>query len=294
MNGALTCSSRVRPSNRCCTPLRWRASAIPTATAGWTFGEYLTPATILWDVPTQFQNPLYTPVNFDGRFRGPLSVRSALANSINVAAVKVYDLVGNERFLDTASRMGLTFLPEAQFGLPTGVGATEVRLVDMMRAYSVLANTGRDIPLRAITRITSADGTQIELRGRLAELEPTAVVQPNVAFLLQNILSDNNARGPVFGLNTPLHLPEFDGAIAAKTGTTNDARDLWTMGFSRNTVVGVWLGRPDNNPTQATSLQTGGAHFQYGDACRAGRPSATRVSSVRRVTPCRKGAWSLR
>jgi hypothetical protein len=86
-------------------------------------------------------------------------------------------------------------------------------------------------------------------------------VQPNIAFLLQNILSDNNARSLVFGLNTPLYLPEFDGAIAAKTGTTNDARDLWTMGFSRNTVVGVWLGRPDNNATQATSLQTAAPIF---------------------------------
>ena len=223
--------------------------------------EYLTPATILWDVPTQFQNPLYTPVNFDGRFRGPLSVRSALANSINVAAVKAYNFVGNDRFIDTATRMGLTFLPEALFGLPTAVGATEVRLIDMIRAYSVLANTGRAVPLRAITRITDADGNQIELRGRLAQQEPSVVVQPNIAFLLQNILSDNNARGPVFGLNTPLYLPEFDGAIAAKTGTTNDARDLWTMGFSRNTVVGVWLGRPDNNPTQATSLETAAPIF---------------------------------
>ena len=225
------------------------------------FNEYLTPATILWDVPTQYQNPLYAPVNFDGRFRGPLSVRSALANSINVAAVKAYEFVGNERFVETANRMGLTFLPEAQFGLPTAVGATEVRLIDMMHAYSVLANTGRNVPVRGITQITRADGSQVELRGRLAETEPVAVVQPNIAFLLQNILSDNNARGPVFGLNTPLYLPEFDGAIAAKTGTTNDARDLWTMGFSRNTVVGVWLGRPDNNPTQAASLQTAAPIF---------------------------------
>lgn len=225
------------------------------------FNEYLTPASLLWDVPTQYQNPPYTPVDFDGRFRGPMSVRSALANSINVAAVKAYNFIGNERFVDTANRMGLTFLPEAQFGLPTAVGATEVRLIDMMRAYSVLADTGRSIPLRAITQITNADGTQVELRGRLAAQEPQTVVEPSIAFLLQNILSDNNARGLVFGLNTPLYLPEFDGAIAAKTGTTNDNRDLWTMGFSRNTVVGVWLGRPDNNPTQADSLTTAAPIF---------------------------------
>ena len=215
--------------------------------------EYLTPASVLWDVPTAYQNPAYTPVNFDGEFRGPISVRYALANSINVAAVKAFAFIGADKFIDTARRLGLTFLQEPpQVTLASAVGATEVRLYDMMAAYGTLANTGRYVPLYAIISVKDADGNPITIEPRP---DPAVKVQPEVAFLIQNILSDNTARADEFGTNSPLFIPEYGDRVAAKTGTTNDARDLWTMGFTRNAVVGVWLGRPDNAPTRGGSLE---------------------------------------
>lgn len=211
--------------------------------------RYLTPASILWDVPTTFSTiPPYSPVNFDGRFRGPISVRSALQNSINVAAVKAFDFIGAPKFQDVAARMGLTFPENAQFGLATALGAVDVRLYDMMVAYGTLANNGARVPLYIIESITDADGRPVTITERPA---PTQAIQPSVAFLMQNILSDDNARAEQFGTGgwmTIEGLPRSN-YVAAKTGTTNQNRDLWTMGFTTNAVVGVWLGRPDNAPT---------------------------------------------
>ncbi len=212
--------------------------------------DYYTPATILWDVPTSFQNPAYTPVNYDRAFHGPVALRYALANSYNVPAVKTLNFIGLDKFLDTAQRMGLRFLPEAQFGLPTALGANEVRLYDMMQAYGTLANDGTRVQEYAITGITDGDGNAVDLPERA---QPAQAVQPQVAFLMQSILSDNAARSAAFGANSALNVPGYDGRVAAKTGTSNDNRDLWTMGFSSNFVVGVWIGRVDNNPTVNTS-----------------------------------------
>lgn len=216
--------------------------------------QYMTPATILWDVPTTFQTiPAYTPVNFDGSYRGPTTVRAALAQSLNVPAVKVYDFVGADAFRDTSARMGLRFLEDAQFGLATALGATEVRLYDHMQVYATLANNGvRALPY-AITEITDSAGAAVALPGRP---QPSQVVQPQIAYLMQNILSDNDARTPQFGANSGLILPEYPGLVGAKTGTTNDNRDLWTLGFSRNMVVGVWMGRHDNQPTRSSTQQS--------------------------------------
>ncbi len=128
--------------------------------------DYYTPATILWDVPTSFQNPDYTPVNYDRNFHGPVALRYALANSYNVPAVKTLNFIGLDKFLDTAQRMGLRFLPEAQFGLPTALGANEVRLYDMMQAYGTIANDGTRVqntpspasPTATATRSTCRSG----------------------------------------------------------------------------------------------------------------------------------------
>lgn len=214
--------------------------------------EYFTPATILWDVPTNYPtNPPYAPINYDREFHGPQAVRYALQNSYNVPAVKTYEFIGTDKFIDTATRMGLRFLPEAQFGLPTGIGATEVRLYDMMAAYGTLANSGQRQSLFAIAEITAGDtNEQIPLPERP---EAQQAISPGVAFLMQNILSDNQARAAEFGTNSGLAFAQYPGLVAAKTGTTNDNRDLWTLGFTRTAVVGVWLGRPDNNPTFNTS-----------------------------------------
>lgn len=213
--------------------------------------EYLTPASIIWDVPTTYPtNPPYAPPNYDGRFHGPQAVRYALQNSYNVPAVKVFDFIGPEKFVDIAARMGLMFQDSTQFGLPSALGANEVRLYDLVEAYGVLATGGRRVQPFAITSITDAAGNQVEIP---PHPEGEQVISPQVAFLLQNILSDNQARSSAFGLNSGLTIPEYDGMVAAKTGTTNDSRDLWTMGFTNNMIVGVWTGTVDNGPTRATT-----------------------------------------
>jgi membrane peptidoglycan carboxypeptidase len=211
---------------------------------------YYTPATILWDVPTTYGDAANTVItNFDNEYHGPRSVRNALQNSYNVPAVKAYRFIGTPNFQQTAQAMGLRFLPEAEFGLPTGVGATEIRLYDMMEAYGTISNDGTLVPLYAIEEITDAAGNPVEWE----RAAPSQAIQPATAFLMQNILSDNQARTEEFGANNRLFFNQFPDQVAAKTGTSNDGRDLWTMGFTDDLVVGVWLGHVDNNPTFNTS-----------------------------------------
>ncbi|MBK8020153.1 MAG: penicillin-binding protein [Chloroflexi bacterium] len=215
--------------------------------------SYYTPATILWDVPVTYEGtPPYAPVNYDRTFHGPQGLRYALANSYNVPAVKTYAFIGNDRFRETAERMGLRFLPEATFSLASALGANDVRLYDMMQMYGTLANNGVRTPLTAITSIRTSDGQEVPLPSTV-QVQSVQAVQPQIAYLLQSILSDNQARTPAFGANSPLNIAGYAGQVAAKTGTSNDNRDLWTMGFSRTMVVGVWIGRHDNGPTVNTS-----------------------------------------
>lgn len=228
---------------------------------------YMTPASILWDVPSSYPiagSAPYQPTNFRaGTFYGPTRLRIALQNSYNVSAVKAFEFIGVEKFVATAERMGLNFLPEAIFGLPSALGANEVRLIDMMKAYGTLANSGRYVPLYAIDRITEDAGgitAQVPLPERP---QPTQAVAPQVAFLMQNILSDDNARAGEFGRDSALTLTRSgiptQNFVAAKTGTSDNGRDLWTMGFTSNTVVGVWLGTFDNARTVGVSGFTAAA-----------------------------------
>ncbi|MBZ0298548.1 MAG: transglycosylase domain-containing protein, partial [Anaerolineae bacterium] len=216
------------------------------------YNEYLTPATVLFDVPRDFQDPRLATTNADGQFRGAVSLRQALANSINVAAVKVFDFVGSERYVDIARRMGLTFLNEPPVIDPrTGIGqVTEVRLWDMMKAYSVLANTGQYVPLRAISEIRDSDDQVVPLTDSLTPRQANGVVSPSTTFLIQNILSDAQYYDALFA---PLFLENYPSRTAVKINQINDNRDMWAIGFSRNAVVGVWMGRPDNNTTVANS-----------------------------------------
>lgn len=205
--------------------------------------SYLTPATILWDVRTDFGN--YVPVNFDREYHGPVSVRTALANSYNVPAVKALNFVGVGELRAVAERMGIDFLPEVQLNLTTAVGGTDVRLFDMTEAYATLANDGLRVPFYTITQITDFEGNEVALPPRP---EPAQAISPGAAFLIQSILADNVARAIEFGTNSPLVIEGLVDYVAAKTGTSDENRDLWTMGFSSNYTVGVWIGRNDNAP----------------------------------------------
>lgn len=223
-------------------------------------GSYLTPASVIWDVPTVEDlgaGGIYEPQNIDRRFHGAVSLRSALQNSYNVPAVKVFrDTVGVGRFANMADDFGLVFPEESFISLASALGSNEVTLFDMMGAYGVLASGGRRIPLYAIERITeSIDGEAVEIERQRPE--PEQVISPALAYLMQNILSDDRARQPSFEPGSNLTLSRLgiptQNTVAAKTGTTNGSRDLWTMGFTRNAVAGVWLGASDNSPTYNTS-----------------------------------------
>lgn len=223
-------------------------------------GSYLTPASIIWDVPLVEDlgaGGIYEPQNVDREFHGPVSLRAALQNSYNVPTVKVFrDYVGAGRFANTADALGLQFPDDSFISLASALGANEVSLYDMMGAYGLLANGGRRAPLYVIERITeSVAGEPVEIpRERPAGEQ---VIEPALAYLMQNILSDDGARAPSFPLGSNLTLARLgipaQNTVAAKTGTTNGGRDLWTMGFTRNAVVGVWLGTSENSPTYNTS-----------------------------------------
>ena len=223
-------------------------------------GSFLTPASIIWDVPLiEDLGPggIYEPRNLDGEFHGAVSLRTALQNSYNVPAVKIFrDHVGVGRFAQIAEAFGLEFPQESLISLASALGANEVSLYDLMGAYAVFANGGRRVPLYAIERITETiNGEQVEIpRERPA---PEQVIAPALAYLMQNILSDDSAREPSFNPGSDMTLARLGiptlNLVAAKTGTSSGGRDLWTMGFTRDAVVGVWLGTSDNSPTYNTS-----------------------------------------
>jgi penicillin-binding protein 1C len=256
--------------NMAISPTRQPGSTIKPFTYLAAFEKGWTPATLIWDVPTDFPpsgqssdtRPPYRPVNYDGRFHGPVLLRSALANSYNIPAVVALQYVGiyddpatpqADGLVGMAQRLGITSLTRPDYGLALTLGGGEVSLLEMTAAYAVIANNGLRIPPVAITKITDYAGQVIY------EYQPPAgeqVIRVEHAFLISSILSDNDARTPVFGANSVLNLP-FQAA--AKTGTTNDFRDNWTMGYTPDLAVGVWVGNADYSPMQNTSGLTGAA-----------------------------------
>lgn len=215
-----------------------------------TEGEYYTPATILWDV--QYTYPDGTPIrNFSGQFSGPVPMRNALQRSLNVPAVKAYEFIGEAAFRNFAGRMGIAFPENATFSPATALGATDVQLFGMVTAYSTIANDGLRPTLRGISRITTAEGEDVTPQYPGGE----QAIAPEVAFLMQTVMSDDNTRAPEFALGGPLTINGLarQNVVAAKTGTTDGGRDLWTVGFTHNITVGVWLGTFDNSETTASS-----------------------------------------
>ncbi len=203
-----------------------------------------TPATLIWDVTTEFKDGLgrsYVPRNYDGNEHGPVRVRRALAQSLNIPAVKTLDYIGLPAMLDAAHRMGIASLNRPDYGLSLTLGGGEVTLLEMTGAYAVFANGGRRVAPVSILRIEDSAGRIIE------ELRPTEgqqVISPQHAFLITDILADNQARAGVFGADSALKLSR---PAAAKTGTTDDWRDAWTIGYTPDLVAGVWTGNADNS-----------------------------------------------
>jgi 1A family penicillin-binding protein len=228
--------------------------------------ERWTPGTLVADIKEEFPdgaNPPYIPTNYDNKERGMVTVRAALANSLNIPAVRAIQDAGLPQFLATAQRVGITTLNRPDYGLSLSLGAGEIPLLEMTGAFAVLANQGVRAPPHAILKITDNLGTvycDAADPVRPCSRDPLAagqqVVNPVDAFLLTEILSDNEARTPVFGPNSLLRL---DRPAAAKTGTTNDFRDVLTLGYTPQLVTGVWVGNADNSPMIQISGITGAA-----------------------------------
>lgn len=241
--------------------LRQPGSALKPFTYALALQQGRTPASVLMDVKTEFgsgqaNDKAYVPVNYDGTFRGPIQLRMALGNSINVSAVKTLAQVGIGNLLQTLYEAGLrTMAPTkqnlARFGLSLTLGGGEVRLLDLVSAYTVFANDGQAATPKSILEVK-------DYRNRLIfkskKTVPKKIFTPETAFLISHILSDNNARLLSFGPNSYLNIN--GKTVAVKTGTTDDKRDNWTIGFTKDLVVGVWVGNNDNSP-MSSALASG-------------------------------------
>jgi len=222
------------------------------------FEKGFLPQTVLLDVKTEFStecNPdgsqktptavCYMPENYDQIYRGPISMRDALAQSINIPAIKTLYLAGLRDSLSTARDMGITTLTDIdRYGLTLVLGGGEVSLLEITSAYGVFANNGSRTAHTGVLRIEDGDGNVIEQ----LQPNPTQVISQDVAVKINDVLSDNKARAPAFGENSPLYFPGRD--VAVKTGTTNDYRDAWIIGYTPDFVLGAWAGNNDNRPME--------------------------------------------
>jgi penicillin-binding protein 1C len=257
------------------TAPRQPGSSIKPLTYALAMEQGFSPAIVLWDVETHIGQPgadYYSPVNYDRQFHGPVRMREALANSYNIPAVQMLRQVGVSNMLAFAERLGIRSLGQdaARYGLSLTLGGGEVSLLELTQAYGVFANDGRLNRATAILCVIDGDGKvlyQYEngCAGRGLPTDRTInmvaqgqqVLDERIAFVIRDILADNAARSPAMGPRSPLRT---DGIISsAKTGTTDSFRDNWTVGFTRNVAVGVWVGNTDNAEMRRTTGLTGAA-----------------------------------
>ncbi|MCL5784478.1 MAG: PBP1A family penicillin-binding protein [Patescibacteria group bacterium] len=227
--------------------LRQPGSSIKPITYATAFKEGFTPGTVVLDSSTTFTNPWgqgYSPVNYDSRFHGPVTLRTALGSSYNIPAVKVLAMVGIPAMVETAREMGITTFDQPEnYGLSLTLGAGAVRMIDMMSVYGTLAAGGIRHDPNPILEVTDNYGNVLEDHRKV---DGKKVLTEEVAYLLTNILSDNNARTPAFGPNSQLVIP--NQTVAVKTGTSDDKRDNWAFGYTPQYVVGAWVGNNDYSP----------------------------------------------
>jgi len=242
--------------------LRQPGSAIKPVTYVTAFKNGYSPATMIMDAPVTFiipGQPDYKPVNYDGKFHGPMQIRYALGNSINIPAVKMLAMVGLKEMLSTAYEMGITTLEPSsanlkRLGLSVTLGGGEVRLLELATAYSAFANGGFRVEPVSILKTTDRDGRVLEeYKSSLGR----RVLREGEAFLISHILSDNSARLITFGERNALVVP--GRTVAVKTGTTNDKKDNWTVGWTPQIMVGVWVGNNDNSPMKQLVSGVSGA-----------------------------------
>lgn len=229
------------------TSLRQPGSSIKVVTYTAALSNGFTAATILEDTPVTYKiagSEPYSPVNYDGAYHGRVPLRIAFANSFNIPAVKTLNKIGIATMVEFAKKMGITTWGDPKnYGLSITLGAAEVKMVDLATVYGTIDNLGKKVDLDPIIKITDYNRNLIYQK---QEELPIQVVDPGVSYIISNILSDNNARSIEFGLNSPLNIPGH--TVSVKTGTSDNKRDNWTIGFTPNFLVAVWVGNNDNSP----------------------------------------------
>ncbi|MBI2464538.1 transglycosylase domain-containing protein [Candidatus Shapirobacteria bacterium] len=200
------------------------------------------------------QSKPYIPVNYNGKYLGNVTLRTALASSLNIPSVKLLATNGVENMIDLAEQMGInTWKDKSRFGLSLALGAGEVKMTELASAYSIFANMGKKVELTSVLKIENYLGEKVFG----SEAVGVETIDPKQAFLINSALSDNQARSPVFGLNSKLKID--NETVAVKTGTTNSLRDNWCIGWTNDVMVAAWVGNNDNSPMSWVASGVSGA-----------------------------------
>lgn len=246
------------------TRLRQPGSSIKPVTYAAAFERGYKPDDKIDDSPVQFASKgsaPYVPKNYDGKFRGPVTLREALGSSYNIPAVRLLATIGVPTLIQTGRDMGIsTWNDPARFGLALTLGAGEVKMIDMAQVYGTFANDGLTVPVRMIDAIATTDGKTLWKDPCAQASEPCQarrVLAKQTTDMVTSILTDNDARTPAFGSHSVLNLP--GKSVAVKTGTTNSLRDNWTAGYTNERVVITWVGNNDNTPMSAVASGITGA-----------------------------------
>ena len=256
------------------TAFRQPGSTVKPFTYSAAMERGMTAGDVIWDTRTQIEipgQPVYEPRNYDDVFHGPVTMRTALANSYNIPAVQTLRLAGVDVLLELLRRFGVTTLRQdaSQYGLSLALGGGEITLIELTNAFAVFANQGSYVPVTSILCVMDSDNFILYQYedgcpdGQVTEgtVYRTAsgiqVLDPRIAYIITDILADNDARSPAMGASSPLRTDSIYASV--KTGTTDDVKDNWTIGYTRNAAVGVWLGNNDGQPMVNSSGLTGAA-----------------------------------
>ena len=240
------------------TSLRQPGSSIKIVNYAYALANGYTPATIIDDSAVTFYSAgtsPYSPVNYDGKFRGNISLRSALAESRNIPAVKILASYGVAKMIEQGQKMGITTWNDPEnYGLSLTLGGGAVKALDLAKVYATIANYGKTPNITTILEVKNYKGDVLEKNGT----SPSQTIDPRVAFILTDILKDNHARAPEFGSNSYLVIKNHP-EVAVKTGTSNDLRDNWTVGYNQNYLVLTWVGNNNNSPMSRIASGVTGA-----------------------------------
>jgi 1A family penicillin-binding protein len=237
--------------------LRQPGSSIKPINYALAFSKGYSPSSVVDDSPITYKSPNqpnYSPINYDGKFHGKVTLRTALGSSYNIPAVKILASNGVENMIDFGTKMGITtWTDKSRFGLSLTLGGGEVTMLDLSTAYGTFANQGEKVQLNPVLKVVDSKGKILEENTRNKEL----VLDPQVAFLISDVLSDNAARTPAFGPWSDLYIPGHQ--VAVKTGTTNNLKDNWTIGYTPSRLVAVWVGNNDGSPMSYVASGVTGA-----------------------------------